>query len=338
MEPLKPGKLPQALLARLLSGLDCRDERVVLPPQIGTDATVIAFGERCLVAASDPITFATSRIGGYAVMVNANDVACLGADPRWFLATVLLPEAGTRAALVEEIFADMAERACAEVGAVLCGGHTEISVGLDRPIVSATMLGECAREDLVLPSGARAGDVVVATKGIAIEGTATLAIERAAELARDIPGPDLERMRALLDAPGIGVVHDSRVARAAGGVHAMHDVTEGGLATAAAELAAASGLGMEVDEGAVPILPETAALCRAVGAEPMGLLGSGCLVISAAREQAPAMRQALEGAGIPAYAIGRMVLPEHGVCLINERGERRPMPVFDRDEIARILG
>ena len=69
------------------------------------------FGDRCLVAKTDPITFATSEIGWYAVNVSANDIAVMGAQPRWFMATVLLPAGRATAAMAEAIF-DQIDRAC----------------------------------------------------------------------------------------------------------------------------------------------------------------------------------------------------------------------------------
>lgn len=337
MESYLPGKLPAEVLEELLGHLGTSGPEVVLPPRIGTDATAIAFGDRCLVAASDPITFATEEAGWYSVMVNANDVACLGAEPRWFLATVLLPERGADRALVDRIFNDITE-ACRVVGATLCGGHTEITHGIERPIVSATMLGDCARGRLVTPSGMRPGDVIVATKGIAIEGTAVLAREAAGRLGSCVGADVLERMRRLLHEPGISVVPDARVACSAVTVHAMHDVTEGGLATALYELAAAGGCGLAVERDTIVVLPETQALCEALGADALGLLGSGCLLIAVAEEDAGHVLDALGDACISAAVVGRVLDAAEGVWFVGGNGERQCLPTFARDEVARVLG
>jgi len=120
------GKLPNELLARLLARLRPRDPRVVLGPAVGRDAAVIdAGGERLLVAKTDPVTFASDHIGWYTVHVNANDIACMGARPAWFLATVLLPE-GASERQAEEIFGQVID-ACEALGVELVGGHTEIT-------------------------------------------------------------------------------------------------------------------------------------------------------------------------------------------------------------------
>ena len=123
-----PGKLPIDLLTRLLSDIDVRDPRVVLGARTGEDAALIDMGDRYLVAKTDPITFATDLIGWYLVQVNANDLAVMGATPRWLMATLLLPE-GTTEAQTETIFAQLLE-ACDSLGITLIGGHTEITYDL----------------------------------------------------------------------------------------------------------------------------------------------------------------------------------------------------------------
>jgi hydrogenase expression/formation protein HypE len=328
--PYPLGKLPAEHLARLLTHYAPDDERVVLGPGIGRDAAVISFGDRCLVAKTDPITFASHEIGWYAVHINANDVACTGAKARWFLATLLLPEARTDAALVDAIFEQIAAT-CQQLDVALVGGHTEITHGIDRPIVIGCMLGEVAPERLVRPDGARPGDALLLTKGIAVEGTAIIAREKNAGLDE----ASLQRGRDFLYDPGISVVRDAAVATAAGEVHAMHDPTEGGLATGLWELAEAAGVGLEVDEDAIPIFSETQALCAQLGLDPLGLIASGALLLAVAPGDAAAIRTALEEAGLAAARIGRVVERERGVVLRSGTDER-PLPHFERDEIARL--
>src|SRR5215471_14721420 len=180
--PLPPGKLPAALLAELLGQEAPTDPRVLIGPRVGEDAALIDMGDHLLIAKSDPITFATDATGHYAVTVNANDIAVMGGTPRWFLATLLLPETRTTATLVQEIFAQV-RQACRDVGIALVGGHTEITVGLSRPLLSGHMLGEVARERLVTSAGVQIGDALLLTKGFPVEGVSIMARERAAQLA-----------------------------------------------------------------------------------------------------------------------------------------------------------
>jgi hydrogenase expression/formation protein HypE len=344
--PYPLGKLPPDHLARLLTHYAPSDRRVILGPGVGRDAAVIALSDPAekgagsyLVAKTDPITFASDEIGWYAVHVNANDIACTGATVHWFLATLLLPEAQTNQATVDTIFEQIAG-ACTELGVGLVGGHTEITHGIDRPIVVGCMLGEVAPERLVRPDGARPGDVLLVTKGIAVEGTAIIAREKADILSEgDVSEGDeslLERCQRFLYDPGISVVRDAAVATAAGDVRAMHDPTEGGLATGLWELAEAAGVGLAIDEPAIPVMPETLFLCRQLGLDPLGLIASGTLLLAVAPKDAAAVTGALTEAGIAASRIGHVVERARGILLRNGTDER-PLPRFDRDEITRLF-
>jgi hydrogenase expression/formation protein HypE len=331
---MKTGKLSPDILRRLLAAARCRDARVVVGPAIGEDAAVLAVGDKLLVASTDPITFATDLIGWYAVHVNANDVAVMGARPAWFLATLLLPE-GAPPSLAEEIF-EQTLSACRELDVCLVGGHTEVTHGLGRPLVIGAMLGEA--DQVVRSSDARAGDHLILSKGVAVEGTALLAREAVDHLrARGVDGDTIERARGLLLDPGISVVKEALLACRAASVHAMHDPTEGGLATAVHELAEAAGLGAVVRAGDVAVLPETESLCRALGLNPLGLLASGSLLIAVAPEDCDRVVAALNGAGIKAACIGALFSDRQAVVILDEKGSETALPRFDRDELARFL-
>ncbi len=253
---LPTGKLPLEFLADLLARMPLDDPRLVMGPRPGEDVAVIDMGDRYMVVKTDPITFATDEIGWYAVHVNANDVATSGATPLWMLATVLLPEGRTTQALVRGIFRQLQD-ACAELGITLVGGHTEVTHGLERPIVVGVLIGEVAREALITTAGAQVGDRVLLANGIPIEATALIAHERADELrAKGYDEAFITRARGYLHDPGISVVAAARLAAGHRGVHAMHDPTEGGLATGLHELAFAAGTGLRLDAARVPVLPE----------------------------------------------------------------------------------
>ncbi len=329
------GKLPQADLIALLQRPAPDDPRVILGPGLGHDAAVIDFGDRYLVTKCDPITFATAEIGWYAVHVNANDVACLGATPRWFIATLLLPQGKTDRALVEDIFRQI-HTGCAEVGASLVGGHTEITHDLHRPIVIGAMFGEVLPEKLVRSDGARPGDRLLLTKGIAVEGTAILAREVGTRLRDTLPTALLTRAARFLHAPGISVVREAALLTATGAVHAMHDPTEGGVATGLREMLETADVGAVIEEDALPIYPETRAICAALGLNPLGLIASGALLAAVAPQDAERMAATLERAGIPATLVGT-VHEEPDIVLRSATGVR-PLPTFPRDEITRLFG
>lgn len=334
------GKLPAEHLARLFARHTPSNQRVIMGPGIGHDAAVIAFcddthgTDRYLVAKTDPITFASENIGWYAVHVNANDVACTGAKPQWFLVTLLLPQQATDETLVDEIF-DQIASTCEQLDVALAGGHTEITHGFDRPVVVGFMLGDVAADQLVRPDGARPGDVLLLTKGIAVEGTAIIARERGPHLD-EVDSSLVARSRDFLFNPGISVVRDAAVATSAGEVHAMHDPTEGGIATGLWEMAQAAQVGLVVHEDAIPVFEETRALCQALDLDPLGLIASGALLLAVAAADADTICSALEEAGIAAAAIGSVTERQRGLMLHSGNTER-PLPQFDRDEIAQLF-
>lgn len=334
---LPVGKLPPDRLGLLLQQIAVRDPSVLLGPGIGRDCAVIDFASsQLLVAKSDPITFATDEIGWYAVQVNANDLATTGATPRWFLATVLLPQTiGPEE--VDQIF-DQMRAACADIGATIVGGHTEVTYDLTRPIVMGTLLGTVTRDRLITPGGARPGDAIVLTKRLAVEATSIMAREKAEELRLAFDEPFLQHCRQFLHEPGISVLRDAQTAVQAGDVHGMHDPTEGGIATALNEMALAARVDLHIDLDAVPIYPETRALCDHFGLDPQGVIASGSLLLAVEAAEADRVVAALQSNRIEAVVIGRVIdKSDHPIALAELEGRYEPLRTFERDEIAKLF-
>ena len=332
---MKAGKFPADLLERLLAKIEIKDDRVLLGPRVGEDAALLDYGDRVLVAKTDPITFASDLIGWYAVQVNANDVACAGATPRWFLASLLMPESSPEAD-AEAIFDQLLD-ACAAIGVTLVGGHSEVTGSVARPIIAGCMLGEVDKGKIVTTGGARDGDSIVLTKGIALEGAALLARDAPEALASaGVESSTISRAREFLFSPGISVVKDALIACSAVPVSSLHDPTEGGLCTGLWEVATASGAGLAVEEGGIPILPECSEICGALRLDPLGLLASGALLITTPPENVPKLFSSLDKEGIDAYEIGRIMSREEGVHIIRGH-ELEILPRFERDELARFF-
>ncbi len=331
------GKLPPDRLARLLQQIAARDSSVLLGPGIGRDCAVIdPGGGQLLVAKSDPITFATDEVGWYAVHVNANDLATTGAAPRWFLATVLLPQT-IGPDEIDQIF-DQVRAACADVGAIVVGGHTEVTYDLTRPIVMGTLLGTVTRDRLITPEGARPGDAIIFTKRLAVEATSIMAREKAEELRRAFDEPFLQHCRHFLHEPGISVLRDARIAMQAGSIHAMHDPTEGGVATALYEMALAARADLRIEPGAVPIYPETRVLCDYFGLDPWGVIASGSLLLTVAAAESDRVVAQLQKNRIEATVIGHVIdKSDQPIVLAALAGRCEPLRAFERDEIAKLF-
>jgi hydrogenase maturation factor len=335
--PLLAGKLPTELLGRLITAYGTGpDPDVIVAPGVGRDAAAIAIDGQVLAVKSDPITFATVNAARYLVAVNANDVACIGATPRWMTVVGLFPAGKTTATDVETLFAELRD-VCLEQGISLIGGHTEITAGIDHPLLIGTLLAQATRERLLEPGGAREGDEILVTKSVGLEGTALLASEKRAELLPVLGEERLREARKLLFRPGISIVADARAALDGEGVHALHDPTEGGIATGIWELAQVSGRGAEVDVAALPILPETRAICDHFGIDPLGLLGSGALLMAASPDATPGVMARLRESWIAVTRIGRIVGKDEGCVLVGAAGDRAPLPWFVSDEVTRVL-
>lgn len=336
---LPQGKLPQPLLRGFLSSLCRGDSSVVVPPAIGEDVACVALSAaheqaELLALKTDPITFATAKIPDYAIRVNSNDLATCGALARWMLACVLFP-CGTTWFEAQEFLKQLAETAN-RAGITLCGGHSEITDAVTRPVVVGSMAGVLARTELKDKKKARPGDCVVLTKRVTPEGTALLAYERAKLLrARGITDEELARARTLL--ASLSVMPEARVAASIRGVRAMHDVTEGGLATAINELAAACGLSVQVDLDCIPYYAETVRICETLGANPLGLIGSGNLLIVCAEEDTERLLTDLREAKIEANVIGHLGGSDKAEVTAVKGGEPAAWPKFRVDELARIL-
>ncbi len=335
MNAFRVGKLNTKLLDELLSGLENKDPRVTVGPKVGEDAAVIDFGDKYLIATTDPITFTSYKIGWYMVNVNANDIATMGGTPKWLLATIFLPENKTDSNLVKEIFRDI-EKAADELDIVLCGGHTEITQGLDRPIVSGHMLGEVDKNKLVKNSNARVGDEIILTKGIAIEGMALLAREREKELSGKYGNLFVEKVQNFLHDPGISVVKEALIANQTADIHAMHDPTEGGLTTGLFELTRASNTGIIIYEEKIQYLEETRILCSEYKLDPLGVIASGALLIVVDPDDRDAVLSKLVQNDIACSVIGKLADKEDGLKIIVD-GQVRDLPFFEVDEITRVI-
>jgi hydrogenase maturation factor len=333
-KPLPAGKLGMEFLAGLLAASET-GSGVVLGPGIGRDVAVVdAGGDRYWLLKSDPITFATDEIAHYAVTVNVNDIATAGGTPRWFLATLLLPECETTAREVDSLF-EAIRLACSRYGVTLVGGHTEVTSAVRRAVIAGSMVGEVAKDSLIRSCDVAIGDAILCTKAVPIEGCAILAREKRQELlAAGFAPRVLAGLADLLHVPGISVFRDARAACAAAPVHAMHDPTEGGLATALWELARASDVGLLVNAESIPVLEAARPLSAHFGMDPLGMIASGALLVAVAADDADRVADACAAEGIACARIATAVDPARGVRLVSG-GRQVELPRYDQDEIVK---
>jgi HAD superfamily hydrolase (TIGR01509 family) len=339
LRPLPCGKLPNPMLREVLGKIPRSDPRLIVGPEVGEDYAAVKLEpkDEVLVLKSDPVTFATSRIGYFAAVVNANDIATSGAVPRWLLATLLFPEIGTNAASIQQTIVELHE-ACSRFGIQLCGGHTEITTAVNQAVVVAQLIGTVTRERLVEKRGTSPGDRILLTKAIAVEGTAIIAQEFPEKLRKlGLSDKEIAGAQSLLDDPGISVLEEAKVAAGYEDVTAMHDVTEGGLATALEELSSATRHRIQIDPGTIPVLAETRKICDALGLDPLGLIGSGSLIIVCRAASCGAIARELKKSGISVSTVGEVLDAGYGVEFCSSASEVPAGSSFETDEITRAF-
>jgi len=333
-DALEVGKLqPKMLKQIVLSRLGVDNPRVLLGPHIGEDASVIDFGQKALVVHSDPITGAIENLGWLAVNVCANDIATRGVRPQWMLIVILLPENATEAKL--KSLTTQIDKAAKKLGIAVVGGHSEVTPSISRPIIIATAIGETPRKRFVKTSDAHPNDTLIVTKGAAIEGTAILASELATQLESKIDKRTLEKAKQFIKMTS--VVEDALTAVNAGGVHAMHDATEGGIASGLQEIAWASNVGLVAYEEKILISSETEAICRLLSIDPLKTIGSGALIISCEPKSAEKIVTALRNKGIKASIVGKVTNERDNVYIIRRNGTRLDLSKPVKEELWRAL-
>jgi hydrogenase expression/formation protein HypE len=332
--PLPTGKLPNSVLEEFIDSVQFADPSILIGPGVGEDTAALDIsGQEVLVLKSDPITFVANDIGTYAVIVNANDIATSGAAPRWMLTTLLFPP-GATALQIRRTMLEI-RNVCADLGISLCGGHTEITDAVTRPVVTGLMAGLVTRSDLLDKDNLRPGDRILLTKQVAVEGTAILAAEFRKQLTdRGISQETLLACEGYLAM--LSILPEARLAAGHPGTVAMHDVTEGGLATALFELSCVAGYRLKIEMNKIPVFEHTRELCQALGLNPLGLIGSGSLLIACRPEHQASISRRIKNAAIEVTCIGEVAAKGRGIEA-RENGCKAKWPDFAVDELARLF-
>jgi hydrogenase maturation factor len=330
------GKVPiQVLKEVIFKNLGVKRNEVVLGPAAGFDGAVIDVGSKSLIVSTDPITGAIERIGWLAVNINANDIATFGVEPAFFLSCILLPENANRQ-IVETISAQM-NKAAKKLGIAIVGGHCEVTPGLTNPIIVGCAMGLTEKGNYVTAGGAKLGDKLILTKSAGIEGTAILAADREEQLKKALKPKMLQNAKKFYN--NISVVKDALTAFKTGGVTAMHDPTEGGMSGGIHEMADASSLSVKIFEEKIHIQPETSKICEFFHIDPLQLISSGALLISAKPEFADKIVGELKQQRIHASIIGEFLEKSHRRLIVRKNGETQalPRPISDHLWLA-LLG
>ncbi len=325
---LPTGKIPIDILREIIfKNLGAKRKEVILGPSAGIDGAILEVGEKSIIVSMDPITGALETLGWLAVNVNANDIATFGCDPLFLVSCILLPEKAEEK-IIRIISAQMNEAARA-LNIAIVGGHCETTPALTSPIVIGCAIGITEKGKYVTAAGAKSGDSLILTKNVAIEGTAILASDREALLKKFLNTKVLKNAKEFYKQ--ISIVKDATTAFKTGGVHAMHDSTEGGVAGAIHEMADASNLGFHICEERIRVKPETQKICEFFSIDPLRLIASGSLLIAAKPNSTDQIKEALAKEEVPSEVIGEFTPSPQDRTIIRKSGkiESLERPITD---------
>lgn len=312
---MRTGKLPESALTRsVLKQVHTGNHRIgrsssdlilenTKGAAIGSDCAFFAVPDGQILAwcAQEAAVAGKADAGEAAALVRkcANNLATAGAIPASAQISIMLPEESTESE-VKSLMAELT-KACVAHKMKIAGGDTNVTFAVKVPIVTVTAIGILEKGKLHDLSMAKAGQDLILTKWVGLEGTAILAKAFREKLLKRYPAYLVEEAESFDNY--LSVSEEARVA-AEHGAMAMHDLSQGGVFGALWELAEGAGLGLDVDLKKIPIRQETVEVCEVCGVNPYEMQSGGSLLVTAVDGEG--VIRALEEAGIPARIIGKL--------------------------------
>jgi hydrogenase maturation factor len=328
------GKLSNEELRKLLSCIR-KNPDVTVPPRAGFDSGVHRLGEMYVVISTDPCTGVPEEWFGW-LLINyaASDVALFAATPE-FCTLNLLGPLGTE----PKVFQKAMKQACKaadELEVAIVTGHTGTYEGLSKLVGVCTAYGTVEPDKLITPGNAKAGDLILCAQPVGLETAVNFSLTHKA-MAQKIFGT--QRTEELA-----GLVHMQSCVREAlrlaelGGVHAMHDATEGGLTAALIEVAEAAHLGFRVEFEKVPISPEALKLQQAfklTEQQVLSISSTGTIIAAVDPQAKERIQTAMDKNNYPATFIGEFTKNPKRIFTKNQKP--KPFPEAADDPYTRIL-
>lgn len=331
MRPQMPeiGKVSSEIFDEIiLPRLGRKHPEILMGPRHGVDVGVVDLGNgQVMVTTTDPIfvvpPYGWERSGWFAVHILASDAVTSGIPPRYITMDLNLPLSITRENF--EALWSVMHRECEKIGMAVVSGHTGRYEGCEYPMIGgATVIGIGPKDRYVTPDMARPGDVVIITKGAAIEAAGLFAVtfpQRVADRYGAAAAREAEEIFWQMS-----VVEDALTAVEAGvredGVTAMHDATECGVWGGLFEVAQASGVGMTIDKDKIIVQEAVRNVCDLFGIDPYSSISEGTLIITCRPHKAKEVVRRLGDKGIPATLVGEIVESQHGLRVF-EKGTAR---------------
>ena len=292
-----PGKLnPDILRKNVLDFTGAKRNDLLVGGGLGEDAALIRVNDGILVAASDPVTGAEKNAGKLLVHVNANDLACKGADPSWLIVTLIVPDSmGVK--FISSIMQEIHE-ACKELNISIAGGHTELTNKYSQPVISATMLGMTKYN--LSAKNIREGDKILLTGHAGLEGMSIIAQDREDLFSEIFSRSEINIIQSW--SSELSIMRPAKILREF--ARYMHDPTEGGLNGALYETSEGCKMGIKFFADSIPISDFTKRAAEKLNFNPLNLISSGMLLAVIAPEKVCEAQEKLKSSGIDSSIIG----------------------------------
>ena len=275
-----------------------------------------------------PLFFPGGSIGTLAVHGTVNDVAMLGARPRWLTCAFILEE-GLPLETLERVAKDMGEAAKSAGVAIVTGDTKVVPRGAcDKIFINTSGVGEIYASPTPSGHAARPGDAVLVSGSLGDHGLTIMASREDLSFLTDVRSDS---------APLADMVH--AIITACGEVHTLRDPTRGGLATTLNEIAEQSGVGIQVDEAALPVHEAVRDGCSFLGLDPLYLANEGKLICIVPGDKAGAALDAMRASpyGREAARIGTVTEgPAGQVSLRTRIGGTRLLSMLEGAQLPRI--
>lgn len=331
------GKISSAEFAELILPRSGKTRAEVLTgPAFGVDTSVIDLGNNLgMAVSSDPLslipTLGLKESAWLSVQLLVNDMATTGFSPMYAQMVLNLPP-GLSKNDFEEYWAHI-HRFCEGTGVAITGGHTCQIEGQDSTISGGgTMFLTAPLDQIITSNGAEPGDVIIMTKESALMSTSILAMSFPKTVKKELGEPvykeacrNFYRTSVLQDALKATEILENRTE-----LKAMHDVTEGGILGAVAEMAGASGCGFRVESDKIATGNGPEKIAELFEIDHRLIVGAGSMVMAVKPGSEEKLVNYLIENEIPATVIGQFDSDEDGYTLV-EQDEEKPFQVEGTD-------
>ena len=322
-----PGKIHESFFeATIRSRCGFGRKEVVQGPGYGVDVALVELpGGLAMAMASDPLSLVPSlgleESAWLSVHLMANDIGTTGFSPQYAQFVLNLPVSLTAEDF--HVYWNYIDRFCTQLGVSITGGHTGFAEGINSTIAGGgTMITVAPKDEILLANKAKSGNIILVTKVCGLSSSAILGMSFPKtiinQLGKEVYDSACELFFQTSSVPEALLAAPLAIA--------MHDVTEGGVLGAIAEMALASGIGAEIFNESLPIADYQKKICNLFELDPRFCIGAGSMIIAADESRAAEIVEKLAAANIDCCAVGRFTGREAGVQLMDDYEKKQLAP------------